>query len=510
MFELNYKVVEHLPKLAWLAEINRFDKSVVVFVGSKVECRDNFFVTGVWDGAFEEGRFDIAQFNLSTGAILEEDGLKFVTPSHALERLVFAETEVGYTVSNSFPFTLAYNRFSLDDKIDQYESILCSLLKGTKKMTEKVPLKDGKYIKQYIVSFIKIKEDMTVEVERRPFSRKFTSYEDYYTRMMDSMQRIRENSISKARANSGFDLCSTVSAGYDSCANAAIARSMGCEKALALAGGVYDIDSGESVAEQLGYKNVIKRDRYSYREKTGCIDAEYNASGELSKHLQFSVFEDVFQDSLVFMGTRGDYYWGMDTVANNDFEMIGFYTFEMDISYTENALRNGYIFVPMATYGATASDSLREIMLSEEMKPWMLGTSYDRPIPRRILEDFGVSRESFGQTKYGGGFSFCYDTMKSLKNKMTYEGYKAFSEYMRTMRPKFGLARTMHWIAYQFSIMPTYMNVLLRKLGIKHRLYQKPTRLTNPAAASDLLHWSVGVMVDKYTDMMREFMQAGK
>lgn len=33
------------------------------------------------------------------------------------------------------------------------------------------------------------------------------------------------------------------------------------------------------------------------------------------------------------------------------------------------------------------------------MRPWALGNDYDRPIPRRMLEEIGVSRTSFGRTK---------------------------------------------------------------------------------------------------------------
>ena len=33
------------------------------------------------------------------------------------------------------------------------------------------------------------------------------------------------------------------------------------------------------------------------------------------------------------------------------------------------------------------------------MDPWRIGTDYDRPIPRRIAEQAGVSRELFGRRK---------------------------------------------------------------------------------------------------------------
>lgn len=43
--------------------------------------------------------------------------------------------------------------------------------------------------------------------------------------------------------------------------------------------------------------------------------------------------------------------------------------------------------------------SIARISLSDEMSPWRLGTTYDRPIPRRIVEEAGVEREAFGQHK---------------------------------------------------------------------------------------------------------------
>ena len=40
------------------------------------------------------------------------------------------------------------------------------------------------------------------------------------------------------------------------------------------------------------------------------------------------------------------------------------------------------------------------------MDPWRLGTTYDRPIPRRIAESAGVPRGMFGQTKMASVTSF--------------------------------------------------------------------------------------------------------
>ncbi len=48
------------------------------------------------------------------------------------------------------------------------------------------------------------------------------------------------------------------------------------------------------------------------------------------------------------------------------------------------------------------SPHLYAITRSEEMGPWTLGVSYDRPIARRLAEEAGVSRALFGQRKMGG------------------------------------------------------------------------------------------------------------
>mgnify|MGYP003408922933 CR=1 FL=1 len=40
--------------------------------------------------------------------------------------------------------------------------------------------------------------------------------------------------------------------------------------------------------------------------------------------------------------------------------------------------------------------AINRVSRSDEMKPWQLGNDYDRPIPRRLLEERGVPRDAFG------------------------------------------------------------------------------------------------------------------
>ena len=501
---VSYNIIEKLPKLAWLADIDVAMHTVKVYAGPNVECHETFFVSGVWDGNFMDAGFDSSSVFYGTGAKIGDNSISFFTPSHALERIILNQDKDRIIVSNSVPFIMAFAEVDLDYSIDQYEKIFCSILKGPTKLRRFIPMDGGKELQQFIVGCVTIDESGNISYRRRDKVADFVNFDDYYGRMMTAMRAVYANASSSDRVNTKFGLCTTISSGYDSTANAAVARQLGCNTALGLSGGIFDEDDGTKVALELGYTEIIRRDHLLYRDKSGCIDAEYISSGEISKHQQFSVFEDVFADRIVFMGTRGDYFWGLNSVANNDFEMIGFFYNETDISFTENALKNGYILLPLATYGTTASVSIQAISHSDEMKPWRLNTEYDRPIPRRIAESVGASRESFGHKKRGGGFSFCYDTIKTLKRKMSVEGYKSFTEFRKLHKPINTFRKYCNAVRFWIAFSPSYMNRLARNLRINISIKQKVLNVVNPFIASELLFWAIHYMKDKYRDSFKD------
>jgi hypothetical protein len=65
----------------------------------------------------------------------------------------------------------------------------------------------------------------------------------------------------------------------------------------------------------------------------------------------------------------------------------------------EFRLRTGFVHLPPAFYGWRHHNDLIRISRSPELAPWSLGTSYDRPIARRLVEEAGVPRELFGMKK---------------------------------------------------------------------------------------------------------------
>lgn len=68
-------------------------------------------------------------------------------------------------------------------------------------------------------------------------------------------------------------------------------------------------------------------------------------------------------------------------------------------SFSEVRLHIGYTQVPVPYIGARRRKELFVLANSDAMRPWSIGGTYDRPIPRRIGEDAGVPRALFGQIK---------------------------------------------------------------------------------------------------------------
>lgn len=502
MFSVSYQKFQRLPQLAWLADIDKRENTVTILHGEKVERFNDFFVAGVWDREFEKAEFDAADAFYGTGGKITENAVIFSTPSHALERLQYYDTDDRFVVSNSFPFLASYCELKLDPGEDQYEAYFCSVLDGLEKYRQNIPMKDGKQIHQVIASNISVSESGTIKLERRSKMPPFASFEDYYSKLMQSFAAVRDNAVSPKRKNAPFGIVSTISSGYDSTCCAVIAKKLGCDCVVSLSGGGYDADDGSKVAERLGYSRIIKRDKDAFRSKVGIIDAEYISSGEIGTALQFSVFEDIFEGNLVFMGLRGSY-WEKHLSMTEEFEMCNYSFYETDVSVTENALKNGYIIIPLPTYGASACISIKNISNSSEMKPWTLGVKYDKPIPRRIVESAGIPRNSFGQIKYGGGFYLGYETAGRMKRKMSKDGYEDFLRFRKSYRNSRPISRFLHGVKYYNCLFPTYLSYACGRIGLHPGIKQKAPRIANPFAPNELFHWSVDVMKKRYSDALK-------
>jgi hypothetical protein len=95
----------------------------------------------------------------------------------------------------------------------------------------------------------------------------------------------------------------------------------------------------------------------------------------------------------------------------------------------EYRLRLGFIHAPVPFFGCLQKASIYQISHSPEMHPWSIGPRYNRPIPRRLVEETGVPRDWFGQIKKAITQPF----HQPLETTMSPESYADFIRFAKNL-----------------------------------------------------------------------------
>lgn len=495
MMIVDYQLYSQLPPMAWLAHIESGVAKVIY--GNHVEIKDNFFVEGAWDGDFSEGKFSESEWFCGSGGRIEEDRIIFSTPSHVTSALFVApEFSEGVLVSNSFHLLCTYADYKIDPQFLNYETDFNTILLGIEKYKQDIHLANGK-VNLYYFRTISVSDDLQITIEQKKKTSPFTSFEDYKNRIISSLKGMVKNATDNRRKVK-YDLVTTISKGYDAPCCATLAKECGCNTAVTFeAKGKYEEDSGVEIAQKLGYQNIIERNADAYLLRNDLVEAEQIASGSMGCDLCFVTFEDTFRNRLVFTGDRGDSVWERENpICNDTFTFNGMLS---HVGISEWRLWVGYISVPLPLYGASAWTSIQRISQSDEMKPWSLGNNYDRPIPRRICEEAGLERNSFGTTKHGAGFTYHFDWGGRIKKRMSPEGGASFAEFVANHKKPHPL----QIVQYFWKTRKIY----LRKLGLK--LSDKSTKvekslIPNATAARYLFPWASEVVQEKYRSIIKK------
>jgi hypothetical protein len=398
-----------LPKLAWIAEVDRTSGIVTLVHGPLVEVRPNFFIEGVWNGPFQSGDFGETDCVFGSGGILNEESIRFVTSASTLDYLYYAKERRFVTVSNSLPLLLARIGDALDPQCPDYPLICDSILNGINDYERKIPTKKGE-VRRQMYRNLDVFSDKIVESEKRmpPRFKCFSDYRDY---LRDNYALIAANARDGARAQS-FEILSTQSKGYDSTAVNAIASVYRIDKVFTVSKAKstfhlahhenedkHSDDDGGEICKSLGL-NCIRLNRRAFAED---FVQEYLYYCALY-HNQDANLKDltkyIGKVSLLLTGTNGDVVWPGENVARRTCLDSAIRRGDLGgHGMSELRLVAGFIQLPLPFMGARQKPDIVRITESSEMDPWRLGNEYDRPIPRRIAEEAGVPRHLFGQSK---------------------------------------------------------------------------------------------------------------
>jgi hypothetical protein len=139
-------------------------------------------------------------------------------------------------------------------------------------------------------------------------------------------------------------------------------------------------------------------DRLSYRSAAGTPEAEFLSTGMVGEEVVFTAMEDELRHSTLLTG-----YW-----AGRDWAMADRHEYALHVpattagtSLTEFRLRADFFDVPLPVFGAAQPMDAPTLLELPEMDPYRVGGSgyYDRPIPRRLIEEAGIPRGSFATRK---------------------------------------------------------------------------------------------------------------
>ncbi|MCW5617944.1 MAG: hypothetical protein KIS65_01830 [Nitrosomonas sp.] len=391
---------QELPTLAWCALIKRDIEVVYVEHGNGVDIAEDFFVEGAWNGKFSSGEFFKSDVFLGSGAILQKDRVLFCPTTHSMDRLYSLRTNDSLFVSNSLIYLLEASGKWFDYSEWRYEYWFMSFLYGLDHAMTEFFIDSAVLQFHYCAPFT-VSRTLEVQALNRPELPRFKSYNDYVKTIRDWICALIENAMDAKRLMQ-FDPLTTISSGYDSVACAVLAEEIGCSEAINIrdsrpVSGRSQNDSNDQIAAFLGLK-VKHFSRSEIFELNGFPEAEFLASGAGGDDAVFALFGTHLTSRILFTGFLGDTLWGTtgpDPIRSTQFQ----YTYPPGATLCEFRLKIGFIHLPIPLLTYPRHPDLRVIANSAEMANWRIGGAYDRPIPRRIIEERGIARDMFATEK---------------------------------------------------------------------------------------------------------------
>lgn len=409
--ELNFEPRAGLPPLAWLARIQKNAETATIAHGPLVETRGSFFVEGIWDGPFSAGGFGRTACVFGSGGVSTRPGeIVLVSSGTSVDYLYHRDLPEQVLASNSLPLLLAQTKDALLDFDSRYVEINRSVIDGFERYIRQIPTKDGE-VNRLIYRNLRVTAEGCELVDKEEVA-PFHDFGEYKALLEEKVQALVKNARDPARARA-LALYSTQSTGYDSTAVNALLRRHRIEGAFTMKEAKDQVnffikrrasgytDHGGEISERLGIE-VKEIDRRFFETEP---ESEYLYWGGVHdcQTMNFHGVKPQLQPpAVLFTGMLGEVWfttaatpWMRRVKTNPDLE-----TYDLsNVGLTEARLHLGYVHAPLPFIGARYRRELARISDSEEMRPWSVRETYDRPIARRLAEEAGVPRVLFGVRK---------------------------------------------------------------------------------------------------------------
>lgn len=414
MKPFRYRELPQVPRLAWVAVMNREapPEDLLVYHGSALECRDHWMVEGTWDGDFALGAFHESAHFFGSGIRAVEDAVHFVPSSALVNGVFYCERRRELLVSNSLMLLLAFTGARLDPEHD-YHAETYAIRQGAARYA-----RDFAVLHREIKAFYQVYDlslvarpqaDAPLEFRSLRPAPEVPSYGRYRELVRVALERLRANYTSPDR-RAPLGAFATISSGYDSAAVAALVKDLGVEAYFTCCRSNTHVprwldrraavDDGTPIAHQLGLATVALDTRGSrvtedelYFLAPGCAPPTLVLHG-LSRHIERR------RPAVLFTGFLGDEVWDRHP-GERRYQDQGIVRGDTTaLMLSEIRLKSGFINVAVPALCSRRVQDLAVLSESTEMAPWRLNTrDYDRPIPRRILEEAGVPSAMFAGRK---------------------------------------------------------------------------------------------------------------
>jgi hypothetical protein len=495
----------YLPKLAWCMHLHAGHYIATVIHGEWVETSVDGFFEGAWSGELSDKGFDEA-FMTGTGGKTCREGILLATPNHTLDRINVLRKADDLYVSNSMAYLLAISGEDLNPYFPFYDSCISSIKFGLKGYERTITTNSGVQVRFFYACNVIVSPDLAWNAMPKKSSPRFDNFKDYRSHLDNTIERIARNA-NEPRRNVRYIPLATVSRGYDSPAAMVLAKAAGCREAFTFRvsrGALTEEDCGTVIASHVGMR-VREFDRLEY-----CSRSDFPEILNSGGPNEFLSFGENLGGKLLFTGFHGDKVW------DKNCEKVARDLVRGDASgasLTELRLKVGFCHLPVPFIGADSHPSIHVISNSGEMERWSLHNFYDRPIPRRIVEECGVPRDLFGQEKRAAGVVVPEESLARTMSPTSFIDFqKVRNEHRNTMASfKTHCMKVIkRFVYYNEGAAKLAARIRfrtgLRFIKVPFVVPHKLTMLSYGYLGKEayLLHWGTGILISRYKAALEE------